>query len=302
MSSYHLNYLEQLETESIHIFREVAAQFEKPALLFSGGKDSITLVHLAKKAFSPGKIPFPLVHIDTGHNFPEALSFRDELAAQVNATLIVRKVEDTIREKKLTEPKGKFASRNWLQTHTLLDTIEEFKFDACIGGARRDEEKARAKERIFSVRDEFGQWNPKLQRPELWNIYNGRIHKGENVRIFPISNWTELDIWNYIREKNIALPSIYFAHEREVIEHEGQLVAVSEFIQMEESDVVLKKQVRYRTVGDMTCTAAVESNAATLDEVINEIISTRISERGETRIDDKVTEAAMEDRKKNGYF
>ena len=302
MSSYHLNYLEQLETESIHIFREVAAQFEKPALLFSGGKDSITLVHLAKKAFSPGKIPFPLVHIDTGHNFPEALSFRDELAAQVNATLIVRKVADTIREKKLTEPKGKFASRNWLQTHTLLDTIEEFKFDACIGGARRDEEKARAKERIFSVRDEFGQWNPKLQRPELWNIYNGRIHKGENVRVFPISNWTELDIWNYIREKNIALPSIYFAHEREVIEHEGQLVAVSDFIQMEESDVVLKKQVRYRTVGDMTCTAAVESNATTLDEVINEIISTRISERGETRIDDKVTEAAMEDRKKNGYF
>jgi len=302
MSSYHLNYLEQLETESIHIFREVAAQFEKPALLFSGGKDSITLVHLAKKAFSPGKIPFPLVHIDTGHNFPEALIFRDELAAQVNATLIVRKVEDTIREKKLTEPKGKFASRNWLQTHTLLDTIEEFKFDACIGGARRDEEKARAKERIFSVRDEFGQWNPKLQRPELWNIYNGRIHKGENVRVFPISNWTELDIWNYIREKKIALPSIYFAHEREVIEHEGQLVAVSDFIQIEESDVVLKKQVRYRTVGDMTCTAAVESKAATLDEVIKEIVSTRISERGETRIDDKVTEAAMEDRKKNGYF
>jgi sulfate adenylyltransferase subunit 2 len=302
MNKYHLDYLEQLETESIHIFREIAAQFEKPALLFSGGKDSITLVHLARKAFAPGKIPFPLVHIDTGHNFPEALAFRDELAKEVNATLIVRKVEDTIREKKLTEPKGKFASRNWLQTHTLLDTIEEFKFDACIGGARRDEEKARAKERIFSVRDEFGQWNPKLQRPELWSTYNGRIHKGENVRVFPISNWTELDIWNYIRKEKIALPSIYFAHEREVIEHEGQLVAVSEFIQMEESDVVLKKQVRYRTVGDMTCTAAVESRASTLDEVINEIISTRISERGETRIDDKVTEAAMEDRKKNGYF
>jgi len=297
-----LDYLEQLETESIHIFREIAAQFEKPALLFSGGKDSITLVHLARKAFSPGKIPFPLVHIDTGHNFPEALAFRDELAKEVNATLVVRKVEDTIREKKLTEPKGKFASRNWLQTHTLLDTIEEFKFDACIGGARRDEEKARAKERIFSVRDEFGQWNPKLQRPELWNTYNGRIHKGENVRVFPISNWTELDIWNYIRKEKIALPSIYFAHDREVIEHEGQLVAVSEFIQMEESDVVLTKQVRYRTVGDMTCTAAVESKASTLDEVINEIISTKISERGETRIDDKVTEAAMEDRKKNGYF
>ena len=302
MSKYHLDYLQQLETESIHIFREIAAQFEKPALLFSGGKDSITLVHLARKAFAPGKIPFPLVHIDTGHNFPEALAFRDELAKEVNATLVVRKVEDTIREKKLTEPKGKFASRNWLQTHTLLDTIEEFKFDACIGGARRDEEKARAKERIFSVRDEFGQWNPKLQRPELWSTYNGRIHKGENVRVFPISNWTELDIWNYIRKEKIRLPSIYFAHERAVIEHEGQLVAVSDFIQLEDSDVVLKKQVRYRTVGDMTCTAAVESKALTLDEVINEIISTKISERGETRIDDKVTEAAMEDRKKNGYF
>jgi len=302
MSDYHLDYLEQLEAESIHIFREIAAQFEKPALLFSGGKDSITLVHLAQKAFAPGKIPFPLVHIDTGHNFQEALDFRDWLADEVGATLIVRKVEDTIKEKNLTEPKGKFASRNWLQTHTLLDTIEEYKFDACIGGARRDEEKARAKERIFSVRDEFGQWNPKLQRPELWNTYNGRIHKGENVRVFPISNWTELDIWNYIRKENIDLPSIYFAHDREVIEHEGQLVAVSDFIQLEETDVILTKQVRYRTVGDMTCTAAVESNAFTLDDVIKEIIATRISERGETRIDDKVTEAAMEDRKKNGYF
>ena len=302
MSSYQLNYLQQLEAESIHIFREVAAQFERPALLFSGGKDSITLVHLARKAFSPGTIPFPLVHIDTGHNFPEALQFRDWLAKEVRAELVVRKVEDTIIEKKLTEPKGKFPSRNWLQTYTLLDTIEDFKFDCCIGGARRDEEKARAKERIFSVRDEFGQWDPKLQRPELWSIYNGRIHKGENVRVFPISNWTELDIWNYIRNEKIGLPSIYFAHEREVIEHEGQLVALSEYVQPAEDDIILKKSVRYRTVGDMTCTAAVESNAATLDEVINEIISTRISERGETRIDDKVTEAAMEDRKKNGYF
>lgn len=302
MNEHHLNYLEQLEAESIHIFREVVAQFEKPALLFSGGKDSITLVHLARKAFAPGKIPFPLVHIDTGHNFPEALAYRDKLASEVNAELVVRKVEDTIREKKLAEPKGKFPSRNWLQTHTLLDTIEEFKFDACIGGARRDEEKARAKERIFSVRDEFGQWNPKLQRPELWNIYNGRIQKGENVRVFPISNWTELDIWNYIRKEKIELPSIYFTHEREVIEHEGQLVAVSEFIRLDDTDKVLRKNVRYRTVGDMTCTAAVESSATTLDEVINEIISTRISERGETRIDDRVTEAAMEDRKKNGYF
>jgi sulfate adenylyltransferase subunit 2 len=302
MSQYHLNYLEQLESESIHILREVAAQFEKPALLFSGGKDSITLVHLAKKAFAPGKIPFPLVHIDTGHNFPEALDYRDWLANEVDANLIVRKVEDTIKQKNLTEPKGKFASRNWLQTFTLLDTIEEFKFDACIGGARRDEEKARAKERIFSVRDEFGQWDPKLQRPELWNTYNGRIHKGENVRCFPISNWTELDIWNYIRKENIGLPSIYFAHDRKVIEHEGQLVAASEFVRIDETDVVLTKRVRYRTVGDMTCTAAVESTAATLDEVINEIISAKISERGETRIDDKVTEAAMEDRKKGGYF
>jgi len=302
MGRFKMDYLEQLEAESIYIFREVAAQFERPALLFSGGKDSITLVHLARKAFSPGPIPFPLVHIDTGHNFREALDFRDQLAAEVGATLVVRKVEDTIRQRQLTEPKGKFASRNWLQTYTLLDTIEEFGFDACIGGARRDEEKARAKERIFSVRDEFGQWNPKLQRPELWSIYNGRIHKGENVRVFPISNWTELDIWRYIQKENIALPSIYFAHERDVIEHEGQLVAVSPFVRIDESDRILKKMVRYRTVGDMTCTAAVESNAHSLDEVINEIIATRISERGETRIDDKVTEAAMEDRKKNGYF
>jgi len=259
-------------------------------------------VHLARKSFAPGKIPFPLVHIDTGHNFPEALEFRDMLAKQVDATLIVRKVADTIKQRNLTEPKGKFPSRNWLQTYTLLDTIEEFKYDCCIGGARRDEEKARAKERIFSVRDEFGQWNPKLQRPELWNIYNGRIHKGENVRVFPISNWTELDIWNYIRREKIDLPSIYFSHERDVIEHEGQLVAMSEYVQPAAGDVVLRKKVRYRTVGDMTCTAAVESDAATLDEVVNEIIATKISERGETRIDDKVTEAAMEDRKKNGYF
>lgn len=302
MSNYSINYLEQLEAESIHIFREVAGQFEKPALLFSGGKDSITLVHLACKAFAPGKIPFPLVHIDTGHNFPEALGFRDQLAEAVGATLIVRKVEDTIRLRNLTEPKGKFPSRNWLQTYTLLDTIEEFGFDACIGGARRDEEKARAKERIFSVRDEFGQWDPKLQRPELWNIFNGRIHKGENVRVFPISNWTELDIWNYIRYESIGLPSIYFAHDREVVLHQGQLVATSDFVKPDDTDEVYIKKVRYRTVGDMTCTAAVESGAATLDEVINEIMATRISERGETRIDDKVTEAAMEDRKKNGYF
>lgn len=302
MNQYRLNYLEQLKAESIHIFREVAAQFERPALLFSGGKDSITLVQLAKKAFAPGKFPFPLVHIDTGHNFPEALEYRDWLAKEVGAELIVRKVEDTIKAKQLTEPKGKFASRNWLQTYTLLDTIEEFKFDACIGGARRDEEKARAKERIFSVRSDFGEWEPKLQRPELWNIYNGRIHKGENVRVFPISNWTELDVWNYIKEEKIPLPSIYFSHEREVLIHEGQLIAVSSYITIDDTDVIEKKKVRYRTVGDMTCTAAVESLATTLDEVVSEIKATRISERGETRIDDKVTEAAMEDRKKGGYF
>src|SRR6195256_4896812 len=295
MSQHSLDSLDQLESESIHIFREVAGQFERPALLFSGGKDSITLVHLALKAFRPGRFPFPLVHIDTGHNFPEALDFRDKLVNTIGERLIVRKVEDTIKEKNLTEQKGKFASRNALQTYTLLDIIEEFKFDALIGGARRDEEKARAKERIFSVRDEFGQWNPKLQRPELWNIYNGKIHKGENVRAFPISNWTALDVWNYVRRNKIDLPSIYFAHEREVLEHEGQLIAVSEFIRVDDTDVILKKKVRYRTVGDMTCTAAVESNAGTLEEVINEISATRISERGETRIDDKVTEAAMED-------
>jgi len=302
MGQYHLDYLGQLESEAIHIMREVAGQFEHPALLFSGGKDSITLVHLALKAFRPGKFPFPLVHIDTGHNFPEALDFRDKLVENIGEKLIVAKVEETIKQKNLTEQKGKFASRNALQTFTLLDVIEEYKFDALIGGARRDEEKARAKERIFSVRDEFGQWNPKLQRPELWNIYNGKIHKGENVRAFPISNWTELDIWNYIKREKIELPSIYFAHEREVIEHEGQLVAVSEHIRLDETDVIMKKKVRYRTVGDMTCTAAVESNANDLDGIITEIIATKTSERGETRIDDKVSEAAMEDRKKGGYF
>jgi len=302
MSKYHLDYLGQLESEAIHIMREVAGQFERPVLLFSGGKDSITLVHLALKAFRPGKIPFPLVHIDTGHNFQEALDFRDELAESVGAKLIVRKVEDTIKQKRLTEQKGKFASRNQLQTYTLLDTIEEFEFDACIGGARRDEEKARAKERIFSVRDEFGQWDPKLQRPELWNTYNGKIHKGANVRVFPISNWTELDVWNYVQREKIELPSIYFAHEREVLEHEGQLVATSPFIRLDEGDKISVKKVRYRTVGDMTCTAAVESNASTIDDIIKEIIATRTSERGETRIDDRVSEAAMEDRKKNGYF
>jgi len=302
MSIHQFNYLDQLEAESIYILREVAGQFERPALLFSGGKDSIVLAHLARKAFFHGKIPFTFVHVDTGHNFPEVLDFRDQLVKQLEVNLAVRKVEDTIKSKKLTEAKGKFPSRNWLQTYTLLDTIEEFEFDACIGGARRDEEKARAKERIFSVRDEFGQWDPKLQRPELWNIFNGKIHIGENVRVFPISNWTELDIWNYIRREKIALPSIYFSHEREVVDFNGQWLANSSHVFLEPEDIITTKKIRYRTVGDMTCTAAVESNAVTIDAVIEEIVATRISERGETRIDDRVTEAAMEDRKKGGYF
>lgn len=297
------DYLDQLEEEAIYILREVAGQFDRPALLFSGGKDSICLVHLALKAFRPGKFPFPLVHVDTGHNFPEALEFRDRLATELGEELIVRKVEDTIRAKKLQDGRGKFPSRNALQTYTLLDVIEEFEFDACIGGARRDEEKARAKERIFSVRDEFGQWDPKLQRPELWNIYNGRIAKGENVRVFPISNWTELDVWNYIRREEIALPSIYFTHEREcVLTEHGQLMANNEFLQLDDSDVLVTRSVRYRTVGDMTCTAAVESQAFSVDDIIEEVRSANISERGATRMDDRISEAAMEDRKKGGYF
>lgn len=297
------DYLDELEAEAIYILREVAGQFDRPALLFSGGKDSICLVHLALKAFRPGKFPFPLVHIDTGHNFQEALDFRDSLAKEIGEQLIVRNVADTIVTKKLQDAKGKFPSRNALQTYTLLDVIEEFEFDACIGGARRDEEKARAKERVFSVRDEFGQWDPKLQRPELWSIYNGKIDKGENVRIFPISNWTELDVWNYIKREQISLPNIYFTHEREcVVTENGQLMANNEFLQLDETDVVLTKKVRYRTVGDMTCTAAVESEAFTVDDIIAEISEAKISERGATRMDDRISEAAMEDRKKGGYF
>jgi len=297
------DYLDQLEAEAIYILREVAGQFERPALLFSGGKDSICLVHLAVKAFRPGKFPFPLVHVDTGHNFPEALDYRDNLAKILDEKLIVSKVEDTIKAKKLQDGKGKFPSRNALQTYTLLDVIEEFEFDACIGGARRDEEKARAKERIFSVRDEFGQWDPKKQRPELWSIYNGKINKGENVRVFPISNWTELDVWNYIKRENIELPSIYFTHEREcILTENGQLMNTNEFVVREESDVIVTKKVRYRTVGDMTCTAAVESEAYTVDDIIAELKEAKISERGATRMDDRISEAAMEDRKKGGYF
>ncbi len=297
------NYLDQLEAEAIYILREVAGQFDRPALLFSGGKDSICLVHLALKAFRPGKFPFPLVHVDTGHNFPETLEYRDQLAAELGEKLIVRSVEDTIRRQKLQDGKGKFPSRNALQTYTLLEVIEEFEFDACIGGARRDEEKARAKERIFSVRDEFGQWDPKLQRPELWNIYNGKIDKGENVRVFPISNWTELDVWNYIKRENIALPSIYFTHKREcVLTEHGQLMANNAFLELDPFDELVSRNVRYRTVGDMTCTAAVESEAYTVDDIIAEIKSAKISERGATRMDDRISEAAMEDRKKGGYF
>ncbi len=296
------NYLEQLENEAIYILRETAAQFEKPALLFSGGKDSIVLVHLALKAFRPGKFPFPLVHIDTGHNFPEAIEFRDYLANQIGEKLIVASVEDSIKKYNLKETAGRFPSRNALQTYALLDAIEENEFDACIGGARRDEEKARAKERIFSVRDDFGQWDPKLQRPELWDILNGKVKKGHNVRVFPISNWTELDVWNYIQKHNIELPSLYFAHERECIVHQDKLVATSKFIQPLENDKVVVEKVRYRTVGDMTCTAAVPSKAETIQDIIVDIIQTRVSERGQTRLDDQLSEAAMEDRKKQGYF
>ncbi len=301
MDRSRLTHLEQLEAESIYILRETASQFERPALLFSGGKDSITLVHLALKAFRPGKFPFPLVHIDTGHNFQEALDFRDELASKIGEKLIVRYVQDSIDQGKAVEEKGKFPSRNGIQTVTLLDTIAEFKFDACIGGARRDEEKARAKERVFSVRDEFGQWDPKLQRPELWNIYNGKISPGENVRVFPISNWTELDVWEYIRKENIALPSLYFSHKRQIIYRENLLFPVSKFITIDSNDRVEEKIVRFRTVGDMTCTAAVDSQADNIDDIILEIQTTRTTERG-SRLDDKRSEAAMEDRKRGGYF
>jgi len=297
------DFLDALEAEAIHILREAAGQFDRPALLFSGGKDSITLVHLALKAFRPGAFPFPLVHVDTGHNFDEVLAYRDNLAAALGEKLIVRKVEDTMRLKGLKEVGGKFPSRNALQTYTLLDAIEEFGFDACIGGARRDEEKARAKERVFSVRDEFGQWDPKRQRPELWNLLNGKIAPGENVRVFPISNWTELDVWNYIRREKIDLPSIYFTHERDcVVTDAGQLVATNRFLNLDPTDKIERRSVRFRTVGDMTCTAAVESSAASIDDIIRDIETTRISERGATRLDDKISEAAMEDRKKGGYF
>ena len=291
-----------LESEAIYIFREVVAQFEKPVLLFSGGKDSITLVRLAQKAFWPAKIPFPLLHVDTGHNFPETIAFRDKLVKELGVELIVRNVQDAIDQGKVIEETGKYASRNMLQTTTLLDAIEEFKFDACIGGARRDEEKARAKERIFSVRDDFGQWDEKNQRPELFDLLNGRIELGQNVRVFPISNWTELDVWSYIEKENIEIPSIYFAHARDTFFRDGLIWSAQDDVVFRAEDEKIENRiVRFRTVGDMSCTAAVESKADTIEKVVAEIRDSKISERG-ARIDDKRSEAAMEKRKQQGYF
>jgi sulfate adenylyltransferase subunit 2 len=282
--------------------REVAAEFERPVLLFSGGKDSIVVLRLAEKAFRPAPLPFPVMHVDTGHNFPEAIEFRDRRAEELGVRLIVASVEESIQAGRVVEQTGPRASRNGLQTVTLLDAIAEHGFDAAFGGARRDEERARAKERILSFRDEFGQWEPQRQRPELWSLYNGRLHKGEHARVFPISNWTELDVWQYIAEEELEVPSIYFAHDREVFARDGMLYAVSPFVEMMDDEVPFTARVRYRTVGDMSCTGAVESNAATLEEVVTEIAATEITERGQTRADDQVTEAAMEDRKRQGYF
>jgi sulfate adenylyltransferase subunit 2 len=298
--SYELAHLDALESEAIHIMREVAAEFERPALLFSGGKDSVVLLRLAEKAFRPARFPFPLVQIATGHEFPEVTAFIQRRVAELGERLITGRVQDSIDRGRVVEETGPYASRNRLQTVTLLDTIAEHGFDAAFGGARRDEERARAKERIFSFRDEMGQWDPKNQRPEVWNLYNGRIRRGEHVRVFPISNWTELDVWEYIARERLELPSIYFAHEREVFRRDGMLYAVSEFVEPEGETFVTS--VRYRTVGDMVVTGAIESTAATIEEVIAEIAATRITERGQTRGDDRVTEAAMEDRKREGYF
>jgi sulfate adenylyltransferase subunit 2 len=297
-----LSHLRALESEAIHVMREVAAEFERPVLLFSGGKDSIVLLRLAEKAFRPGPFPFPLMHVDTGHNFPEVIEFRDRRVAELGERLIVASVQESIDSGRVAEEKGPRASRNQLQTVTLLDAIAEHKFDAAFGGARRDEERARAKERMFSFRDDFGGWDPKSQRPELWNLYNGRIKQGENVRVFPISNWTELDVWEYIDEEQLEVPSIYFAHERDVFKRDGMLYAWREGTELIDGESVFSETVRYRTVGDMSCTGGVRSQASTLQEVVTEIAATRITERGETRADDRVSEAAMEDRKKAGYF
>ncbi len=297
-----ISHLAALEAESVHLLREVAAEFERPCLLFSGGKDSVVMLHMAKKAFWPARLPFPVMHIDTGHNFPEVIEYRDQAVERAGVRLVVASVQESIDNGRVVEDNGPRASRNRLQTTTLLDAIEAHEFDAVMGGARRDEEKARAKERFFSFRDEFGQWDPKNQRPELWNIYNGRHRKGEHIRVFPLSNWTELDIWQYIADEQIELPSIYFAHRRPVFRRDGMLMAVTDFLQAGEGEEVFEETVRYRTVGDATCTAAVESSAATLDEIIIEVAASRITERGATRADDKFSEAAMEDRKREGYF
>jgi sulfate adenylyltransferase subunit 2 len=297
-----LTHLRALESEAIHVMREVAAELEKPVLLFSGGKDSIVLLRLAEKAFRPGRFPFPLMHVDTGHNFPEVIEFRDRRVAEMDERLIVASVQDSIDSGRAVEETGPRASRNRLQTVTLLDAIAEHGFDAAFGGARRDEERARAKERIFSFRDDFGGWDPRNQRPELWNIYNGRIRRGENVRVFPLSNWTELDVWQYIQEEELEIPSIYLAHEREVFKRDGMLYAVSEYVERLPGEDGFSASVRYRTVGDMSCTGAVESTASSLEAVVTEIAATRVTERGETRADDRVSEAAMEDRKVAGYF
>ena len=300
--SHELSHLDALEAEAIHIMREVAAELERPVLLFSGGKDSIVLLRLAEKAFRPARFPFPVMHVDTGHNFPEVIEFRDRLVEEVGERLIVASVQESIDKGRAVEERGPRASRNRLQTVTLLDAIAEHQFDAAFGGARRDEERARAKERIFSFRDDFGQWDPKAQRPELWQLYNGRVRKGEHVRVFPISNWTELDVWQYIERERLQLPPIYFAHEREVFARDGMLYAASDFVELLDDEHVFTETVRYRTVGDMTCTGAVASTAATLETVVAEIAATDITERGQTRADDRVTEAAMEDRKREGYF
>jgi sulfate adenylyltransferase subunit 2 len=301
-SDYSLSQLDVLEAESIHIMREVAAEFERPVLLFSGGKDSIVMLALAERAFWPAKIPFPVMHVDTGHNFPEVMEFRDRRAGQTGVRLVVASVQESIDAGRVAEETGRWASRNRLQTVTLLDAISDHRFDAVFGGARRDEEKARAKERVFSFRDEFGQWDPKNQRPELWSIYNTRIRMGEHIRVFPLSNWTELDVWQYIARENLEIPSIYLAHPRNVFERDGMLLADNPYIPRGDDEPVFEASVRYRTVGDMSCTGAVESAAATIAEVITEIAATRITERGQTRADDRTSEAAMEDRKKEGYF
>jgi sulfate adenylyltransferase subunit 2 len=291
-----------LEAESIHIFREVAAEFERPVLLFSGGKDSIVMLRVAEKAFAPGRLPFPVMHVDTGHNFPEVLEFRDRRVAELDARLVVASVQESIDAGRVVEETGPRASRNRLQTTTLLDAIQQHQFDAVFGGGRRDEEKARAKERVFSFRDEFGQWDPKNQRPELWNLYNGRHRRGEHIRVFPLSNWTELDVWQYIADEAVEVPSIYYAHKRRVFLRDGMWLAENPFVELLPNEEIVERVVRYRTVGDMSCTGAVESMAATVDEVIAEVAAARVTERGATRADDKFAEAAMEDRKREGYF